>query len=158
MIHIPFYNVLHGHGEFDSPATLTGLEEMANTGLTIIGRFLFSAIFVMGGVEHFVHYQQMVAYALSNQVPAAEVLVPLTGAMILLGGLSMLLGIYARLGAWLLVVFLIPTAFLMHHFWDITDPVMAAMQMANFMKNIALAGAALLFTRLGSGSASLTHD
>jgi len=158
MMYLPFYNFLHGHGETEAPSTLTGLEEMANTGLTLAGRFLFSAIFVMGGVEHFLHYQQMVGYALSNQVPAAEVLVPLTGGMILLGGLSMLLGFHARLGAWLLVLFLIPTAFLMHHFWDITDPVMASMQMANFMKNIALAGAALLFTRLGSGTGSLTHD
>lgn len=158
MLHLPFYNVLHGHGELERPVTLTETEELANTGLTVLGRIMFSGIFLLGGLNHFLDYQAMVDYALSNGVPAAEVLVPLTGGMILLGGLSLLLGLYARLGAWLLVLFLIPTAFLMHHFWDITDPQMSGVQMAHFMKNISMAGAALLFTRLGSGTGSLTHD
>ena len=158
MLHIPFYNVLHGHGDLEKPVTLSETEELANTTLTVLGRIMFSGIFLLGGINHFVQYQQMVDDALSNNVPAAEVLVPLTGGMILLGGLSLLLGLQARLGAWLLVLFLIPTAFLMHHFWDVTDPQMAGIQMAHFMKNISLAGAALLFTRLGSGTGSLGHD
>ncbi len=158
MLHLPFYNLLHGHGALEEPATLTDVEELANTGVTILGRAMFASVFLLGGLDHFLRYQQMVDYALSNNVPAAELLVPLTGGMILLGGLSLLLGLYARLGAWLLVLFLVPTAFLMHHFWDITDPAMAGMQMAHFMKNIALAGAALLFTRLGSGTGSLRND
>jgi putative oxidoreductase len=158
MFHIPFYNLIHGHGEFERPITLSQPEELANTGITVLGRIMFSSIFLMGGINHLVRYQQMVDYALSNNVPAAGLLVPLTGAMILLGGLSMLLGIYARLGAWLLVMFLVPTAILMHHFWDVEDPAMAAMQMAHFLKNISLAGAALLFTRMGSGTGSLTRD
>ena len=158
MLHIPFYNVLHGHGDLEKPVTLSETEELANTTLTVLGRIMFSGIFLLGGINHFVQYQQMVDDALSNNVPAAEVLVPLTGGMILLGGLSLLLGLQARLGAWLLVLFLIPTAFLMHHFWDVTDPQMAGIQMAHFMKNISLAGAALLLTRLGSGTGSLGHD
>ena len=158
MLHSPFYYGLHGHGELEKPVTRSETEELANTTLTVLGRIMFSGIFLLGGINHFVQYQQMVDDALSNNVPAAEVLVPLTGGMILLGGLSLLLGLQARLGAWLLVLFLIPTAFLMHHFWDVTDPQMAGIQMAHFMKNISLAGAALLLTRLGSGTGSLGHD
>ena len=158
MLHTAFYHVLHGHGDADVPVNWSGTEELANTALTVIGRILFSSIFILGGINHLVKYRVMVDYALSNNVPAAELLVPLTGVMILLGGLSMLFGIWARLGAWLLVLFLIPTAVLMHHFWDVPDPQMAGMQMAHFMKNCSLAGAALLFTRLGSGMGSMTRD
>ena len=158
MFHIPFIHVVYGHGRPETPVVLSDTEEVANTGLTVIGRIMFSSIFVLGGINHFLDYNAMVEYALTNNVPAANLMVPLTGAMILLGGLSLLFGAWARIGAWLLVLFLIPTAFMMHHFWDVPDPQMAGIQMAQFMKNISLAGAALLFTRLGSGSASLTND
>src|SRR5262249_41191936 len=101
MLHLPFYNLLHGHGETSGPTTLTQGEELVNTGLTVLGRIMFSGIFLLGGLNHLTNYRQMVDYALANNVPFAGVLVPLTGLMILAGGMAMLLGYYARLGAWL---------------------------------------------------------
>lgn len=46
----------------------------------------------------------------------ASLLVPLTGVQQIAGALMILLGIWADLGAALLVVFLIPTALMMHPF------------------------------------------
>lgn len=128
---------------------------MAVEFLVPIGRLLFSAIFISSGLNHFSQRAAMVEYAKSNGVPAPGVLVPLTGAMIVLGGLSVLLGYYTAVGTWLLVVFLIPTAFFMHRFWGVDDPMVAATQMSQFMKNLALAGAALLIAYFGSGPYSL---
>ena len=78
----------------------------------------------------------------------ADVLVPLSGIIAALGGLSVALGYRARWGAWLLVVFLVPVTFMMHAFWKETDPQAAQMQMANFAKNLSLLGAALFVALL----------
>lgn len=121
----------------------------------LIGRVLFAALFLLSGFGHFARIDQMTAYAQSQGVPAARIMVYVTGVMLLLGGASVLLGYWARAGAALLVLFLVPTALYMHAFWKIADPMMAANQQAHFMKNLALAGAALLVVYFGSGPFSL---
>ena len=110
----------------------------------LVGRILFVLVFLFSGSTiHLLKAGQGIEYARMYKVSAPELLVPLSGAMAVLGGLSVLLGVWADLGALLLVAFLLPVAFLMHAFWKETDPQQQASQMANFMKNIALAGAAL---------------
>lgn len=83
----------------------------------------------------------------------AGALVPLSGLLIIVGGLMVLLGIWADLGALFLVLFLVPTAFFMHAFWKSEDANEKANQMAHFMKNLVMAGGALiafaLFAYLG---------
>ena len=98
--------------------------------------------------------KQTIAYAASQGVPAASVLVPLSGVIALVGSLSILLGYWAKLGAWLIVLFLIGVTPL-HKFWGVSDPMMQQLQMAMFMKNIAMLGGALLITQFGSGPWSL---
>jgi len=91
---------------------------------------------------------------LSQGVPLASVLVPLSGLIAFFGALSILLGYRARLGAWLIAIFLIGVT-PMHKFWGIPDPMMQQMQMVMFMKNLAMLGSALLISPFGSGSWSL---
>lgn len=67
----------------------------------------------------------------------------------------MLLGYKTRIGAWLLVLFLVPVTFSMHNFWAMTDPMMVQIQQAMFFKNVALIGAALLLAHFGAGPLSL---
>jgi len=121
----------------------------------LLGRILFPLIFINSGVSHFTKRQGMVQHSASMGAPSPSLFVPLTGAMILLGGLSVLLGIYAQVGALLICVFLVPTAFIMHRFWGLQDLMMAANQQAHFLKNIAVAGAALIIIYFGSGPLSL---
>ena len=71
------------------------------------------------------------------------------------GGLSVLLGGHARAGAWLLVAFLVPVTLAMHAFWAVPDPMMRQIQMAFFMKNLAMLGGALLIAYWGAGPFSL---
>jgi len=123
--------------------------------LVLIGRVLFSAIFIGSGVQHITHAETMSPHAAARGVPAPNVMVRLGGAVVLIGGISVLLGAYARLGAALLVVFLIPTALTMHNYWTLTDPVAKANDQAHFFKDLALAGAALLIWCFGSGPFSL---
>ncbi|RBL89623.1 DoxX family protein [Chitinophaga flava] len=121
----------------------------------LLGRILFALIFVMSGISHV--GGAGVEYAASAGVPAANFLVRVAGLLSLIGGLSVLLGYKAKVGAWLVIVFLIPVTFAIHRFWGIADPMAAQMQMANFMKNVALVGSALLIAYFGAGPLSLDN-
>jgi len=121
--------------------------------LAPLGRILFVAIFLMSALNHF--SRDTMAYAASQGVPFSNLLVPLSGVLAILGGLSILLGFRARLGAWLLVLFLIPVTFMMHKFWAVPDPMMARMQQAMFMKNLSMLGGALLIAYFGAGPVSV---
>ncbi|RMG27012.1 MAG: DoxX family protein [Methanobacteriota archaeon] len=121
----------------------------------LIGRILFSLIFITSGFGHIFNSGQMAGYAASMGVPMATAAVIITGIMILLGGFSILLGFKPKIGALLLVIFLIPTTFIMHAFWGIEDPMQSQMQMIMFMKNISMTGAALLIYYFGTGPLSL---
>ena len=118
-----------------------------------VGRVLFSLIFLLSVPNHFKH--ETVAYAAAAGVPVANVAVPLAGILALVGGLSVALGFHARLGALALLVFLVPVTLFMHKFWGIADPQQAQMQMINFMKNVALMGAAVFIVYAGAGAYSL---
>ncbi|RPF26186.1 DoxX family protein [Georgenia muralis] len=112
--------------------------------LVLLGRVLFGLLFVGSGYGHLAQRQMMAAYAAGKGVPAANVMVPLTGLQILVGALMVALGIWPDVGALLLVAFLVPTAFIMHGFWAETDPGAKAMEQTQFLKDLALAGAALV--------------
>ena len=121
--------------------------------LVPLGRFLYSAIFLMTVMGHF--SPGYIAYATQAGVPAAGLLVPLSGVIATLGGLSITLGYKAKIGAWLIVLFLVPVSLKMHNFWAVTDPMMRGIQMAMFMKNVSMLGAALLIAHFGAGPLSL---
>jgi putative oxidoreductase len=113
--------------------------------LLIIGRALFAAIFIMSGIAHFTKADDMAAYAQHKGAPGGKAGVIVSGVLALVGGLSILLGIYPDLGSLLIIVFLIPVSFFMHAFWKETDPMAKQAENASFMKNVALIGAALVF-------------
>jgi len=121
----------------------------------LTGRILFAFLFIISAFGHF--SAQSIGYAASQGLPMANILVPLSGIVELLGAISIILGYKARLGAWLLVLFLVPVTFTMHKFWTITDPTMHQMDMVMFMKNISMTGAALILAYFGSGELSIDN-
>jgi len=123
--------------------------------IVLLGRIFFSAIFVLSSLGHFTKHT--IDYASQMGLPMASVLVPISGIIGLLGGLSILLGFKAKWGAWLIVIFLVPITLTMHKFWGVQDAMMASIQQAMFMKNLAMIGGALLISYFGSGPFSLKH-
>jgi putative oxidoreductase len=121
--------------------------------IVLLGRLLFALIFIMSGPRHFL--SATIGYAASQGVPMASIIVPISGLLAILGGLSILLGFRARLGAWLIVLFLVGVTPMMHNFWAVSDPMMHQMQMIMFMKNMSMLGGALIISQLGSGPWSL---
>ena len=119
----------------------------------VIGRILFALIFINSGLSHLTKLEAMTGYAKYKKVPAAKLGVIVSGLMILVGGLYIVFGVYADLGALLIAIFLIPTAFLMHAFWKETDATAKQNETIGFFKDLALAGAALIiFALVGAGA------
>ncbi|MGA6981042.1 MAG: DoxX family protein [Candidatus Sulfotelmatobacter sp.] len=126
---------------------------VAAASVVLLGRLLFALIFIMSGPRHFM--SSTIAYAAAQGTPLASIAVPFSGLLALLGGLSILLGFRAKIGAWMIVLFLVGVTPMMHKFWAVSDPMMAQMQMIMFMKNLSMLGGALIITQFGSGPWSL---
>ena len=114
----------------------------------LLGRVLYASIFIMAAPNHF--SKGTIAFAAGQGVPLAAIAVPLSGVLALLGGLSIILGYRARIGAWLLVLFLVPVTIMMHNFWAIQDPMIRMAEMHNFQSNILLVGSALMFLAIST--------
>src|SRR3989344_3838691 len=110
----------------------------------IIGRVLFGGYFIMNGFNHLKNKSMLTGYAASKGVPSPSLAVVGSGLLILLGGLGVLLGVYTQISLWLIIIFLVPVSFKMHNFWTVAEPQAKMMEQVNFMKNMALVGAALM--------------
>ena len=119
----------------------------------LAGRQLFSVIFIIASAGHF--SPRTIDAAAAHGVPLPDLLVPLSGIIALLGGLSVLLGFQTRFGAWLLVIFLVPVTVMMHNFWSVSDPMTLQIERAMFLKNVTMLGGALVISYFGAGPLSL---
>jgi|ERR1700722_4300296 len=139
--------------------------------IAFVGRALLSIIFIASGIHKILSWQSTEQYyhqgltdwlALSVGNPTLQGIIEfgLNNAFLLLllaviletvGGLLVFLGIWVRLGALFLMIFLIPATFAFHHFWQLEGPD-SKMQMINFMKNVSIFGGLLLLLAFGTGS------
>lgn len=110
----------------------------------LIGRIIYGGYFLWNGIHHFQDLGMMSGYAQSKGTPTPKLAVAATGILLILGGLSTLLGVYPVIGVILLIIFLLGVSFKIHNFWAVQDPQMKMMETINFTKNMALLGAALM--------------
>ena len=68
-----------------------------------------------------------------------------------------MIGYQARIGAWLIILFLVPVTLMIHAFWDGQTPEAIALQEIMFLKNISILGGAFLIAYFGSGPLSLDY-
>lgn len=114
--------------------------------LFLIGRVIYGAFFIMMGLNHLGSAREgLVGYAASKGIPAPKLAVVGSGILLLVGGLSIITGFMPVVGIIALVLFLAPVSFQMHNFWAVDDPQAKMSEMTQFLKNMALLGAALIF-------------
>ena len=113
--------------------------------LFLLGRILYGGLLLFMATNHFAHPQEMTAYAQSKGVPMPKLAVLGSGVVLALGALSILLGYQVGWGVFLLVVFFVPVILLMHNFWTLTDANAKMMEMIQFLKDLIILGAALMF-------------
>ena len=120
----------------------------------LIGRILFAFVFVSSGLSHLAKVDAMAGYAKFKKVPAAKLSVLISGALLALGGISIMLGVYADLGALVISVLLIVMALKMHDFWTQSDAQAKQTEMISFLKNISMAGGGLFIFAIAATAES----
>jgi uncharacterized membrane protein YphA (DoxX/SURF4 family) len=117
--------------------------------IPLMARVCLAVLFFRGGVSH------LLGFAATQQMMAQKGL-PLPGLLLmgnivfqLIGGSLILLGYKTRLGAILLILFLIPTTLVFH--MDFSKE----MQVIAFLKNLAIIGGLLMVVYAGAGPISL---
>jgi putative oxidoreductase len=122
----------------------------------LIGRILFSLVFIGSGIGHLTQTDASAQYAAYKKVPSPRNAVLGTGVAMLAGAAGVILGIAMDLAALGLAVFVVASALWMHRFWEETDPQTRQVEMAHFMKNISIAGGALVIVAVSGGDAPYT--
>ncbi|NEP18091.1 MAG: DoxX family protein [Leptolyngbya sp. SIO4C1] len=116
--------------------------------LPLAARICLALIFLNAGINHALGFAGF-ANMLSQQLPLGPLLAVGTIVFQLLGALSLILGYKVKVGAVLLIIFLIPASLLFHNF--LADP----SQLNAFLKNLGLVGGLLLLVYTGAGAASV---
>jgi putative oxidoreductase len=112
--------------------------------LFLMGRMIFGGFFLYNGANHFLSNAMFVQYTAAKGVPMPEIAVAIAGLLIVVGGFCVLVGLWPYLGALCITLFLIGVTPIMHNFWAIADETQRTVELANFAKNLALLGGALM--------------
>jgi uncharacterized membrane protein YphA (DoxX/SURF4 family) len=115
----------------------------------LVGRLLFGGVLAVMGLNHFQQVEGMAGYAESKGLPLPKVSVVGSGALLVVAGGAIVLGVVPVVAGALLAAFLLASAVLFHDFWSVEDPEQKQSEMTDFLKNVALAGAALAFLAVG---------
>lgn len=115
-----------------------------------VGRIIVGIYFLMNAYNHVFKGSHLVGYAASKGVPSPKAAIVGSGVLLLVGGLSVLLGAWTLWGIIALIVFMVPVTFMMHNYWKETDPVARMNQKISFMKNLAIIGFLLMLLAVPS--------
>ncbi|MGK7931053.1 MAG: DoxX family protein [Microcystaceae cyanobacterium] len=117
---------------------------------SLLGRIFIALIFIYSGTKKIFTFEQTATYMASKNLPFTHLLLVVTIMVLLVGGLSVLLGLKTKIGAWLLIGFLIPTTFIFHgQLPEDTN---------QFLKNLGLIGGLLMIISFGAGKWSLDES
>jgi putative oxidoreductase len=138
--------------------------------LGCIGRILISLIFILASIGHIIDWQGSLQYLTNglqtwmtygvNKPEIQKMVDPLLSSiplllsaaivLMLIGGIMVFFGMKTRFGAFLLIIFVVPTTLLMHPFWILQAPD-RDLQMIMFMKNLSILGGLLYLLAYGNG-------
>lgn len=108
----------------------------------LVGKILLGGYFAFSGLNHFLNSRDMTGWVESKGLPKPEILVYLSGIILLAGGLGIIAGAYPLLSVLAVSVFLVIVNITMHDFWNLEDG--RQEQMTHFLKNVGLLGALLM--------------
>jgi putative oxidoreductase len=123
-----------------------------NRYINLIGRILFSLMFLLPALNKIINFAGTQQYMASKQMPVTALLLVCAIAMLLFGTFSIGVGYKSKIGAVVLIIFLIPATLIFHS--DLTDQ----NQFIHFLKNIALIGGLLMIFVNGTGELSLEKN
>jgi len=128
--------------------------EQAKNCAWLAGRILLSHIFLASGVMKILRWSETAGSMADKGMPAVPFFLFMATLCEIGGGLSILLGFKARLGALALALFLIPVTLVFHSFWGLEGQAQMN-QMQHFMKNLTIMGGLWTLVAVGAGPFSL---
>jgi putative oxidoreductase len=124
---------------------------------SVLGRIMIATIFLMSAVGNKIpQFNEVTGYMASEGVPAPQFLLAGAIAFLVAGSLSVIAGYKTRIGAALLLVFLILATYYFHDFWNFEGQEQQ-LQMIQFMKNLSLMGTMVFLMANGGGALSLDN-
>ena len=119
--------------------------------IPLLARIMISAVFLSSALKKILDVDKALEFMENSGMEVAPEFF-LTGAIVILaaGGLSLLLGYKTRLGALLLILYLVLTSVIFH--WDFGEPI----QVTHFLKNLAIIGGLLMVVAYGPGLWSIS--
>ena len=108
----------------------------------LIGKILLGGYFAFSGLNHFMNTRDMSGWVESKGLPKPEMMVYISGLILLTGGLGIIAGAYPVVSIGVLSVFIITVNIFMHDFWNLEEG--REQQLMHFLKNTALLGALLM--------------
>ena len=123
--------------------------------LDLLGRIFISLIFLFEAYDSIAFYKNtketMTAYGLTWQ---QDFLLYFTIIFLIIGGLLVMIGYHANIGAFLLLLYWVPVTFIVYSFWNDPEEI-RRLHSIFFMKNIAVVGGLLLLLVNGAGKYSI---
>lgn len=130
-------------------------DKMVRTLLRLAGSVLFSFIFLTSGLNALSNWDQMATFTASkmqplgvpNELIAASFAISI--ALKILGAVLLVAGVFnstlRKVGAGILIAFLVPVALIVHNFWEQPEGQAKQTEMSQFFKNLSMIGALLCF-------------
>jgi uncharacterized membrane protein YphA (DoxX/SURF4 family) len=119
-----------------------------------VARAMLAATFIVSALRHITHWSAALDEMAGDGMPRSSFLLLGSIAFRLIGGLSILLGLRARIGATLIVAFIVPAALLAHDFWAM-PAARQTHETIEFLNNLAIAAGAMLIALNGAGPWSI---
>lgn len=133
---------------------MEALCKLSSTWGVLLGRICLAAIFLQSGIDKVLNFERTVKLMESKAMPAPDLLLVPAIAILLVGGVLLLVGWKARYAALALIVFMVPATLYFHSFWTYPEAQFVN-QFHHFFKNVALIGALFMVLGMGSGGMSL---
>ncbi len=130
---------------------MSGIESL----LFLLGRIAIGAFFLWKAFERMQHWTESAEALRRKRVPYVSYTLPLSMLLLVVGGLSLVLGFYARGGAMLLLIYMVAHMYMFHAFWHMEKGTGHMLEKLLFMKDFAIVGSLLLILAAGGGSFSV---
>ena len=127
----------------------------AEAAVLLVARVLFGGVLAFMGLNHFMQTGQMTGYAQAKGLPAPKLGVLASGALLVVAGLAIVVGVFPLVAAAALAAFLLVSAVVFHDFWAVPEDQQQD-EMTHFLKNVVMAGGALAFGAIASQSWGLS--
>jgi putative oxidoreductase len=120
---------------------------------SLLGRIALAVLFLSSAVAHSVFWSASVQETIAGGIPAPVASLTLGLGLEYVGGVMVLLGLRTRIGATLLIVFMVFATAYFKDFWSSATPDPAQIQA--FLVNVAVIGGLLILLASGPGPISL---